>query len=318
MDWSAVAEGDPEAWLYFYEDLLAAYDNELRKRTGPYHTPPEVVTAMVRLVDEVVRDPRRFGVPEGLASPDVTLADPAAGTGTFLLGVLRRIALTTAADQGEGAVPAVVRGALRRLIGFESQFGPFAVARLRLLAEVADLLEPGGPAPDDVRLRLHVTDTLGNPDGENEWIPSILRPPAESRRAANRIKRAEPITVVIGNPPHREKAKGRGGWVEEGSATTTAPLSAWMPPTEWGVGAHAKHLRNLYVYFWRWASWKVFGDGAADATTPERRGIVCFITVAGFLAALAEQLGRLGGAVVDRLVHGVLPMRQADGRVVRL
>ena len=34
----------------------------------------------------------RFGRMPGLASPDVTLADPAVGTGTFLLGALRRIA----------------------------------------------------------------------------------------------------------------------------------------------------------------------------------------------------------------------------------
>ena len=51
-----------------------------------------------------------------------------------------------------------------------------------------------------------------------------------------------------------------------------------MPPREWGVGAHAKHLRNLYVYFWRWATWKVF-DHDPTANT----GIVCFITVSGFL-----------------------------------
>ena len=48
-----------------------------------------------------------------------------------------------------------------------------------------------------------------------------------------------------------------------------------MPPADWGVGAHAKHLRNLYIYFWRWATWKVFDqDPTADT------GIVCFITVA--------------------------------------
>src|SRR5438876_1797131 len=51
-----------------------------------------------------------------------------------------------------------------------------------------------------------------------------------------------------------------------------------MPPASWGVGAHAKHLRNLYVYFWRWATWKVF-DHDPKANT----GVVCFITVAGFL-----------------------------------
>ena len=59
-----------------------------------------------------------------------------------------------------------------------------------------------------------------------------------------------------------------------------------MPPPEWGVSAHGKHLYNLYVYFWRWATWKVFGTGYKDSTGEEdedRIGVVCFITVAGFL-----------------------------------
>jgi hypothetical protein len=90
----------------------------------------------------------------------------------------------------------------------------------------------------------------------------------------------KPIMVVIGNPPYKEKAKGRGGWIEHGSTAKgeAAPLAAWIPPSGWGVGAHAKHLRNLYVYFWRWATWKVF-DHDPKANT----GVVCFITVAGFL-----------------------------------
>ena len=284
VDWAAIGKGDPEAWLYFYEHFLEAYDNALRKQTGSYYTPPEVVTAMVRLVDEALRCPTRFGVAEGLASAEVTLADPAVGTGTYPLGVLRRIAETTRADQGAGAVPGVIRDALTRIIGFELQFGPFAVAQLRLLAEVADLLKVTGTVPSDVRPRLYITNTLGNPDEEHDYIPQILKPLADSRRQANAIKRAEPITVVIGNPPYKEKAKGRGGWVEAGSANIKAPLERWMPPPAWGVGAHTKHLRNLYVYFWRWATWKVFGDGAsAPQASADRRGIVCFITVAGFL-----------------------------------
>ena len=287
VDWAVIGKGDPEAWLYFYEHFLEAYDNDLRKQTGSYYTPPKVVTAMVRLVDEALRDPTRFGVIDGLASADVTLADPAVGTGTYLLGVLRRIAATTRADQGAGAVPGVIRAALKRVIGFELQFGPFAVAQLRLMAEVADLLQAKGTVPTDVRLRLYVTDTLGNPYAEDEYIPAMLKPLAESRRQANAVKRAEPITVVIGNPPYKEKAKGRGGWIESGNAVAGAdasPLDRWQPPSAWGVGAHAKHLRNLYVYFWRWATWKVFGDSAAaPQAATDRRGVVCFITVAGFL-----------------------------------
>jgi hypothetical protein len=101
---------------------------------------------------------------------------------------------------------------------------------------------------------------------------SLYRTISESRLEANEIKRKTPITVVIGNPPYKEKAKGRGGWIED------EQLSKWIPPADWGVGAHAKHLRNLYVYFWRWATWKVF-----DRDAPHDTGIVCFITVAGFL-----------------------------------
>ena len=285
VHWPAIGKGNPEAWLYFYEDFLRVYDNDLRKKTGSYYTPPEVVRAMVRLVDEALRSEQRFGLPEGLASSEVTVADPAIGTGTYFLGVLRRIAETTEADQGPGAVPGVIEAAMSRLIGFEIQFGPFAVAQLRILAELRSLLDDPDATPE---MRLFVTDTLGNPYAEDEYIPQILMPLGESRRRANEIKRQEEITVVVGNPPYKEKAKGRGGWIESGTkgSKVAAPLDRWMPPTDWSVSAHAKHLRNLYVYFWRWATWKVFGDGdpsRVEGRKPDRKGIVSFISVAGFL-----------------------------------
>ena len=53
VNWSTISRNKPDSWLYFYEDFLAEYDNELRKQTGSYYTPPEVVTSMTRLVHEV-------------------------------------------------------------------------------------------------------------------------------------------------------------------------------------------------------------------------------------------------------------------------
>jgi hypothetical protein len=156
------------------------------------------------------------------------------------------------------------------------QLGPFAVAQLRIFAEVIELTKTAPKTPP----RMFVTNTLGNPYDDEEWIPGILAPIAKSRKDANRVKREEPITVVIGNPPYKEKAKGKGAWIESGSknAKEPPPFLAWLPPRDWGVGAHAKHLRNLYVYFWRWATWKVYDHGPGN-----KSGIVCFITVAGFL-----------------------------------
>lgn len=277
VDWSVISKGDSEAWLYFYEAFLEVYDNDLRKKTGSYYTPPGVVSAMVRLTNEALIE--RFHIPSGFASAQVTVADPAVGSGTFLLGVLRSIADSVQASQGEGAVPAAIQAANKRLIGFEIQFGPFAVAQLRLFAELVQLEHD--PLAAQVPLRLFVTDTLGDPNEIEHNIPGILKVLSQSRAEANRIKAHDRITVVIGNPPYKEKAKGRGGWVENGVGKIRAPLEDWMPPPEWHVGAHAKHLRNLYVYFWRWAAWKVFGP---RPNTPDRAGIVCFITVAGFLA----------------------------------
>ena len=102
---------------------------------------------------------------------------------------------------------------------------------------------------------------------------------AESRKQANKIKAEESITVVIGKPPYKDKALKRGGWIVEGSSANNEPppLNAWLPPKDWKLGTHVKHLHNLYIYFWRWATWKAFDR------KPETGGVVCFISVAGFL-----------------------------------
>ena len=277
VDWATVSKGDPEAWLYFYEPFLKAYDPKLHKQTGTYYTPAEVVREMVRLADDALRDPALFDLAGGLAHPDVTVADPATGTGTYLLAVLRRIRDGVERDQGAGAVPGAIRAAAARLVGFELQFGPFVVAQLRLLAE---LLELTGPAPGPLPApRVYLNDTLGDPEEARAKLPSLFAPITDSYAAANAVKASEPITVVIGNPPYKDKAEGRGGWIELGRSGEAGPLADWAPDTI--DGAYARHLKNLYVYFWRWATWKAWGSGAGGET--DRRGVVSFITAAGFL-----------------------------------
>lgn len=280
VNWAKISKGKADAWLYFYEDFLETYDNDLRKATGSYYTPPQVVTAMVSLVDQALRGPG-FGLPRGLGTDSVVVADPATGTGTYLLGVLRHLAQQVESDEGAGAVPGAVEAALRRLIAFELQLGPFAVAQLRVLAEVQTLT---GAAPRTAP-QMYVTDTLGNPDDDGGAFPGFTAAIGQQRKAANRVKREQPITVVIGNPPYKDKAKGLGGWVEgdERAKGAYAPLDDWQPPKAWGLGVHAKHLRNLYIYFWRWAARKVF-EALPGQQPGGGSGIVSFITAAGFLS----------------------------------
>ncbi|MGC5026994.1 type ISP restriction/modification enzyme [Tsukamurella sp. DT100] len=273
VDWSAVTKGDANAWLYFYENFLQEYDPALRRKTGSYYTPVEVVESMTRLVDDALA--QRFGISQGLADKGVTVLDPAVGTGTFPIAVLERIAARVVQDQGPGAKGAAITAALNRLIGFELQLGPFAVAQLRVLAELAELGSDASPTS----LRMYVADTLANPYIEQQELGAVYEPIAKSKREADKIKASESIFVVLGNPPYDNRAKGRGGWIESGNPAVgqVPPLDDFIPPRDWEVGRHTKHLRDMYVYFWRWATWKVFDSGDEDT------GIVCFITLAGFL-----------------------------------
>lgn len=274
VDWEKISKNDADAWLYFYEGFLQTYDKKLRKKTGSYYTPVQVVRAMAGFVDEALVS--HLGLAAGLAEKSVTIVDPAMGTGTFLLEIVRRIAEAISEDFGPGAVGPALEDALSRLIGFELQLGPYAVAQLRLLAE---LQEYGVSSADPALLRTYVTNTLEDPFVEEQSLGSWYQPITEARRAANKAKAKEEILVVIGNPPYKDKSRGKGAWVEKGSDEHDIPLlEDFFPPTEWGVGVHAKHLYNLYVYFWRWAIWKVF-----DHHKLADKGIICFITVAGML-----------------------------------
>ena len=266
---------DAGDWLYFYEDFLAQYDPDLRKESGSYYTPAELVRFMVRLVDEVLVS--RLGKPSGFADEAVTVIDPAVGTGTFLLHVIDRIASTVGERDGAGAVAGALRSAADRLVGFELQTGPYSVAQFRTGARFRR--DGVGSTP-----RVLLADTLADPYTEEVRLGSIYEPLSRERRAANRLKTTTPVMVAIGNPPYRERAKGLGGWVESGNlaADQDPILDDWKPPADWGVGAHVYNMSNLLVYFWRWATWKVLENAGNDGG--ESPGVVCLVTTAAWLS----------------------------------
>lgn len=272
------AGSDP--WLYFYEDFLAVYDPKLRNERGVYYTPAQVVKAQVTLVDELLRT--KLGKPDGVADRDVTVLDPAIGTGTYLLQTLQQGIDNAAARHGPGAVGSIATQMANNLYGFELLVGPYAVAHLRLTQAIHDA---GGNEPDD-GTHIYLTDTLESPN-ESVRLPSSYfeQPLAEEHRRAREVKAKTRILVCIGNPPYeREESEATnttehmaGSWIRFGDQVTAAPLESFIKPArDAGAGLHIKNLYNLYVYFWRWALWKVF-------ETQDGPGIVSFITASSYL-----------------------------------
>ncbi|MFF2366282.1 type ISP restriction/modification enzyme [Streptomyces sp. NPDC058122] len=269
VDWPAIRKGRRDAYLHLYESFLEVYDEKLRQKSGSYYTPREVVEEMVRLTEDVLRT--RLGRSDGYADESVRIVDPAMGTGTYLHAVIEHVAAWAAENVGPGATPDAIGDLAKRLIGFELQMGPFAVAELR----TSDLLKRHQAVAPPDGMKLFVTDTLDDPYLAEETLASTYEVISESRKRANRVKASTPVTVAIGNPPYDDRAKGRGGWVEKGTpAQGVAPIEAFKWP---GNGRYEHVLKNLYVYFWRWATWKVF-----DAHPQDQQGVVCFITPSGF------------------------------------
>lgn len=307
VDWSRVRAGRRDTYLHLYEHFLELYDNELRRKSSSYYTPHEVVEQMVRLVEETLVS--RLGKTAGFGSPDVLTVDPAMGTGTYLQTILERVAQETARGDGPGAVAGAVRQAAERMIGFELQMGPYAVAELR----TADVLASHGASAPPGGMRLYVTDTLDDPHAAQTQIGYGLQLIAASRRRANEVKAKANVTVVIGNPPYKELAVGEGGWVEAGGQehgkTTRAILEDFYVT---GGGRFKAKLKNLYIYFWRWATWKVWESTVSEPDGDA--GVVCFISTSGYLTgpaftAMREYLRRHAseGWIIDLTPEGQTP-----------
>ncbi|MDE2892368.1 MAG: N-6 DNA methylase [Chloroflexota bacterium] len=267
-------------WLYFYEDFLAAYDPKLRKDRGVYFTPIEVVECQVRLADELLR--ARFDKELGFAEESVRILDPAVGTGTYPLAIVNHAAAAVVKKYGAGAVPQRMSSLADRLEAFELLVGPYAVARLRITQRLHEVGAANKAA------RVYLANTLSSPNTLEDFPRSILQQPiTDDRKSAHEVKNERDITVCIGNPPYDRGKRGEaetgkegpGGWVVHGDIDVDAPAlfeSFTKPVVDAGQGGQLKNLYNSYVYFWRWAMWKVF-------ESPDHRGIVTFITASSYL-----------------------------------
>ena len=287
------ADADP--WLYFYEDFLAEYDPKLRKDAGVYYTPIEVVRAQVRLIDDLLVN--HLGQTQGFAAPGVITLDPAAGTGTYLLGVIEHTLRQVADRQGAGAVPGVAAQLARNIHGFEIMVGPYAVTELR----VANALRAAGAGQPDDDVQIYLTDTLESPN--RQPMQGYFGPAqalSQEHERALRVKKDVNVLVCLGNPPYdRHTADAAGGWVRYGedgedSADYRPILKDFLEPAlASGYGVHIHNLYNLYIYFWRWALWKVFEQGDTDEP-----GIVSFISASSYLdgdafAGMREHMRRV-------------------------
>ena len=293
--------------VHFYEDFLKAYDPAQQIDLGVYYTPQPVVEHIVRTVDQLLKD--EYRLPLGVADPTpwseilartpeatlpahaeadkpfVAMLDPATGTGTFLVQWLAQ----AESNVREQAANDGVRGAaqddlwhrhledvvLPQMAAFEISLASYTVAHLKVSLALPPEIRKR------TRLPIYLTDTLAPPVADDQLVFDDDDPIADEARLATEIKTRRAITVIIGNPPYRERAAGHGGIVEQSSRSRQVPsLDAFREP---GAGKVEFNLHNLNVYFWRWACWMTLDRNQGSG------GIVSFITTSPYLASPAFQ-----------------------------
>jgi predicted helicase len=241
----------------------------------------------------------RLGKALGFADHGVVTLDPAVGTGTYLLGVIEHALAKVQAQQGVGAVPGKATALAENVYGFEILVGPFAVSELR----ISRALEGKGAKLPAGGTHVYLTDSLESPNTPPPVLPFYLKPIAEQHARALKVKAKVPVIVCLGNPPYDrteasdESNKARtGGWVRWGEDGTGAfaIFKAFLDPAiAAGHGVRVHNIYNLYVYFWRWALWKVFEQNINSGP-----GIVSYISASSYLdgdafCAMREHMRRL-------------------------
>lgn len=293
---AAASGGDPV--IHFYEEFLQRYDRKMRADAGAFYTPQPVVEFMTRTVDSILRE--RFQLPQGIADgstwaevaervgftvPEgvdrgerfVSMVDPAAGTGTFLVEWLRRARASFLEHGSPADWPAHARRVvLPSLHAFELMLGPYAIAHLKVALELHD----EGVVEEVPNILL--TDTLDHESHRQVLFDDDALSSEGDRAAA--LKESARFTVVIGNPPYdREQreagatGKRKGGVARYGAPGMAPLMNAVLEPlSAAGLGKHAKNAYNDYVYFWCWAAWQA-------VTQKEGPGVVALITASSYL-----------------------------------
>lgn len=276
--------------VHFYETFLGEYNNDVKKARGVWYTPAPIVQFIVRAVDDVLK--KDFGISSGLADSSKTRAnvktdnidkrtksgyrqgqiathkvqvlDPAVGTGTFLIEVIKHIHRQFKDQQGVWN-QYVSTELIPRLNGFEILMASYAMAHLKI-----DMLlsETGYSSESDQRLNVFLTNSLEEASEDpvdlfTDWL-------AQEASLANAVKRETPVMCILGNPPYSKFSSNDSKWI-----------AGLIEDYKYIGGVHfgeKKHwLNDDYVKFIRYGQYFIEKNG---------EGVLAFINPHGFLDSI--------------------------------
>ena len=243
--------------LHFYETFLATYDPEIRERRGVYYTPEPVVSYIVRAIHSILKS--HFGLADGLASKEIKLLDPAGGTLTFPAEAIQLAINEFKKKYGEGGLHTLIKQhILKNFYAFELMMAPYAIGHLKMGFIFEEL---GYKMAEDERFKLYLTNTLEMEEIEQISIPGLSALSEESH-LAGKVKKEQPILVILGNPPYSGISSNINKWTERLLKEDIDGVQSYYKVDGKPLGEkNPKWLQDDYVKFLRFAQWKIQKSG---------------------------------------------------------
>jgi predicted helicase len=252
--------------VHFYETFLSEYDPRMREKRGVYYTPEPVVSYIVRSLHYTLKE--HFERADGLASDPVTVLDPAAGTLTFLAEAAKVAVDEFVAKYGEGGRENFIREhILKNFYAFELMMAPYAVGHLK----VSFLLEElGYKLTEKDRFKFYLTNTLEMEELAQTELPGMASLSEESHEAG-KVKKEQPILVILGNPPYSVSSANKSDFIEKEMELYKEDVRKEK---------NIQPLSDDYIKFIRFAHWKIDQVG---------KGIIGMITNNSYLSGLIHR-----------------------------
>ena len=256
--------------IHFYETFLSTYDPAVREKRGVYYTPEPVVDYIVRAIHTILKT--NFNLTDGLADKEVKLLDPAGGTLTFPAKAITLAAEEYSTKYGEGALHQWIKShILPNFYSFELMMAPYAIGHLKIGFILDEL---GYKLSDEERFQLYLTNTLEMEEIKQIAIPGISSLSEESY-LAGKVKKEQPILVILGNPPYSGISSNVNEWTERLLKEDIDGCQSYYKIDGDPLGErNPKWLQDDYVKFLRFAQWKIETSGS---------GIVGMITNHSYL-----------------------------------
>ena len=255
-------EEDPV--IHFYETFLKTYNPTERERLGVYYTPLPVVAYIVKSIHKLLKE--KFGKAEGLATADVTLLDPAAGTLTFVVQAIKQVQNELQEKKKQGLMTSYIEEhILPHFHAFEILVAPYTVGHFKVSMTLEEM---GYQFKKDERFQFYLTNTLEMKEPKQG---SFLIDLAREGQEAKRIKEKVPILVIIGNPPYSVSSENKSDFIEH-----------LMDDYKEDVRdeRNIQPLSDDYIKFIRFAQWKIDQAG---------KGILGFITNNAYLSGVIHR-----------------------------